>query len=292
MYDIVLIGNYTKDTIINPSGTRKVDGGGFNYGAHVAAMMGLKTAAVTRLAKEDSHVIDSLKKLGIDVFVTFTPDSTIMELFYPTTNVDERILTVTKTAGSFTPDEVDQLNAGSFLINASTRGEVGLDIIQKLKAKNSILAADVQGFVRIFEPDGKLAYDSWNEKNKILPYFDILKTDIVEAEILTGKKDIKTAAKILLDFGPREVLITHRNGLLVAANGRFYETSFQPKKLVGRSGRGDTCVASYVAKRLTSDPAEATAWAAAVTSLKVEAEGPIRRNVDEVEHLVQQLFLQ
>ena len=42
IYDIVIIGNYTKDTIVSSAGTRPVDGGGFNYGAHVAAMMGLK----------------------------------------------------------------------------------------------------------------------------------------------------------------------------------------------------------------------------------------------------------
>ena len=52
-YDMVIFGNYTKDTIITPSGTRYVDGGGFNYGAHAARMLGLDVAAVTRLAKED-----------------------------------------------------------------------------------------------------------------------------------------------------------------------------------------------------------------------------------------------
>ena len=59
-YDIVIIGNYTKDTIVSPTGTRYVDGGGFNYGAHVAAMMGLKTAAVTRLSRGDQRVVDAL----------------------------------------------------------------------------------------------------------------------------------------------------------------------------------------------------------------------------------------
>ena len=59
-YDLVILGNYTKDTIVSPSGTRSVDGGGFNYGAHVAAMMGLKTAAVTRLAREDVRVVEAL----------------------------------------------------------------------------------------------------------------------------------------------------------------------------------------------------------------------------------------
>ena len=33
-YDTVIFGNYTKDTIISATGTRYIDGGGFNYGAH------------------------------------------------------------------------------------------------------------------------------------------------------------------------------------------------------------------------------------------------------------------
>ena len=56
-YDIVIFGNYTKDTIISATGKRFVDGGGFNYGAHAAACSGLKVAAVTRLAKDDDQVI-------------------------------------------------------------------------------------------------------------------------------------------------------------------------------------------------------------------------------------------
>lgn len=47
-FDIVFLGNYTKDTIVSAAGTRIVDGGAFNYGAHVAAVMQLKVAAITR----------------------------------------------------------------------------------------------------------------------------------------------------------------------------------------------------------------------------------------------------
>ena len=59
-YDIAFIGHYTKDTIVSASGTRIVDGGAFNYGANVAARMGLKVAVVTRLTKEDFHVVEKL----------------------------------------------------------------------------------------------------------------------------------------------------------------------------------------------------------------------------------------
>src|SRR5690606_9761435 len=48
-YDVVTIGNYTKDTIISAAGTRYVDGGGYSYAAHAAQLKGLRIAAVTRL---------------------------------------------------------------------------------------------------------------------------------------------------------------------------------------------------------------------------------------------------
>ena len=148
-----------------------------------------------------------------------------------------------------------------------------------------MLAADVQSFIRV-ERDGILAPEAWPEKERVMAHLDVLKTDAVEAELLTGESDIKVAAQMIADMGPGEIVLTHRDGLLVYADGQYYEAGFFPQKLVGRSGRGDTSVASYMAKRLTASPAEATAWAAAVVSLKMEAEGPFRREMSEVEALI------
>ena len=290
-YDIVIIGNYTKDTIISPTGTRYVDGGGFNYGAHVAAMMGLKTAAVTRLSQEDQRVVDALRRLGIAVYPTYTPYSTDMRLYYPTSNVDQRTLSVTHTAGAFTPEQVEDLESRIFLINSSIRGEVDLDVIKALRKKNAILAADVQGFTRIIGADGTLQYDAWPAKRDVLAFIDILKTDAVEAEGLTGKSDIRLAAAEIASWGPKEIVLTHRDGVLVFDGVRFYEAPFRPEKLVGRSGRGDTCIASYVCKRLSGSPQEAAIWAAAATSLKMEAEGPLKRTVADVEDLIGRTYV-
>jgi len=159
-----------------------------------------------------------------------------------------------------------------------------------LKAKDTLLAADVQGFVRVVAPDGTLVYAPWPEKEQVLSHIDIVKTDAVEAEMLTGTADIKAAAEIIASWGPKEVVLTHRDGLLVFAGGQFHQAPFCPRQLVGRSGRGDTCVASYVAKRLTAPPQEACLWAAAVTSLKLEAEGPIKKTVTDVEELIERVY--
>jgi sugar/nucleoside kinase (ribokinase family) len=285
VYDVVYIGNYTKDTIISPAGTKYVDGGGMSYAAHAAARLGLKIAVVTRLAKEDIRVVEKFTQAGIDCYPTYTPTSTLMCLEYPTNNPDIRNLSVSGTAGTITVSEVENLKMKAAVIGSSLRGEVGLDVIQTLKEKKVLLAADMQGFVRVLQ--GKsLVYAPWKEMKTTLAYLDVLKSDAVEAEYLTGQTDIYKAAEIYAGMGPKEIVLTHKDGLLIYADGKYYEMGFYPAQLNGRSGRGDTCVGTYVAMRLSKAPCEAGIWAAAVTSLKMEKLGPFDRSIQDVEDLI------
>jgi sugar/nucleoside kinase (ribokinase family) len=288
-YDIAFLGNYTKDTIVSSSGKRIVDGGAFNYGSHVAARMGLRTAAITRLVMEDFHVVREIEQLGVKVFAHPAPASTCLRLEYPTPDVDNRIIFVLSDAGPFSPAEVRDVQAQAFVVGASFRGEVSLEVIAELDGKDALLAVDVQGFLRVVR-DGKMVPEPWPEKQGVLSRINVLKSDAVEAELLTGATDIRQAALMIADLGPREVMITHRQGVLVYASGEFHEAGFFPGKLIGRSGRGDTCIAAYVSRRLTPPPAEATVWAAAVASLKMEAEGPFRRDIRAVEMLIERKY--
>jgi sugar/nucleoside kinase (ribokinase family) len=285
-----MLGNCTRDTIVSAAGTRSQYGGGVTYGAYVASLMGLKTAVVARLSKRDDQVIRELAQAGIAVFPTYTRHSTRMRLYYPSSNVDERVLSMTHTAGALTADQVRDLESRIFLLNGSVRGEVNAELIQELRNKNTLLAADVQGFVRVKAPDGTLVYDAWPQKQQVLPYIDILKTDAVEARMLTGNADIKDAARVIAGWGPKEIVMTCRDGVMVFAEGEFHWAPFCPRKLAGRSGRGDSCIAAYIAKRLTASPQEATVWAAAVTSLKLETDGPIKARIGDVEELVGRIY--
>lgn len=288
-YDIAFLGHYTKDTIVSAEGTRIVDGGAFNYGSHATIRMGLKVAAITRLAAEDMKVADELKALGVDVFAKATPDSTCLRLDYPTANVDDRILSVTSSAGPFTIVEVKGISSRAFVVGASVRGEVPLSVIEALREKETLIAIDLQGFIRVVH-EGRLVFQEWPEKEKVLKLVDTVKTDAVEAEFLTGQRDMRVAARQIAALGPQEVVLTHRGGVLVYDGIRFYEARFHPEKVTGRSGRGDTCIASYMARRLGAPPQEAMIWAAALTSLKMEAEGPFRREIREVETLIEKRY--
>jgi sugar/nucleoside kinase (ribokinase family) len=284
-YDVACIGNYTKDTIITPSGIRYVDGGGMNYAAHAARKLGCEVVVITRLARKDERVVQKFRDNEIDCLPVYTPSSTLMCLDYPTDDPDIRTLSVAATAGTITPEQVHQLELKSAVINSSLRGEVGLDVILALKAKKATVAADMQGFVRVLRGQ-ELRYEPWDEMTETLSHLDILKSDAVEAEFLTGEKDILKAASIFAAMGPKEIVLTHKDGVLIYAEGTFHDLGFYPANLSGRSGRGDTCIGSYVAMRLTKPPREAGIWAAAVTSLKMETLGPFNRSLDDVHQLI------
>lgn len=288
-HDIVFIGNFTKDWITTPNESRTVDGGGMNYSAHAALKMGLNTAVITRLAQEDRRVVERLERTGATCYPEFTPQSTCIHLDYPTADPDIRTITVTSFAGAFTLAQLAGWEARAGAVNASWRGEMPLEVLKSLREKIPYLAADMQGFARVVE-GGTLSFQPWDEMAETLACLDVVKTDAVEAEYLTGETDIEKAARRFASYGPKEIVLTHRDGLLVYAFGKFYHAPWRARNLSGRSGRGDTCLGSYLSKRLSAEPAEATVWAAALTSLKMEAPRPFDRDLSEVEILIREAY--
>jgi hypothetical protein len=155
-HDVLFLGNYTKDTIATPEATRTVHGGAFYYGANVACRLGLRTAAVTRLSREDFAVVEELTALGVSVRAQVTTSSTVLRLEYPDADPDHRRILVQSTAGSVLPRQVEGLEARLACIGASFRGEVGLEVLRLLAAQGADIALDVQGFVRVVR-EGRLS---------------------------------------------------------------------------------------------------------------------------------------
>lgn len=291
-FDMAFIGHYTKDTIITKAGTRLVDGGAYFYGACASRRMGLATAAVTRLAREDFKSFAPLEALGATVRAIPSEKSTCLTLDYPTDNPDDRILSVASQASPFQAEDIEGIDASVWSVGASIRGEVCLEVVKAIKATGAKVGVDAQGYVRIVK-DGSIAYQGdWPAKSALLGACDVFKADVVEAELLTGHRDLKSAAKVLLKHGDMELVLTHGEGAVIWAEGRFFEAPFTPKSLVGRSGRGDTCLASYLAARfvLGMGPLDATFWAAALTSLKMEAVGPFSGTNDDVRRALKERY--
>lgn len=288
-FEIVFLGHFTRDTIVYPTHSRYAPGGAYLFGANVAARMGKRTAVITRLARRDWGALQEMEQLGVTVLARETPVSSRIKLTYAAESLDHRTLELTSSAGPFTSDQVESVRSRIFaIVPSSARGEVPTPVVEALAARGAIIALDVQGFVRVLHNDS-LSYDDWPGKESILPHVTVVKTDAMEAALITGESDHRRAARRLAELGPREVLLTHHGGVLVYHAGVFHEAPFVPRALLGRTGRGDTCTAAYLCRRLTHPPEDAVVWAAAVTSLKLEEEGPFRREVGEAEALYQEM---
>jgi sugar/nucleoside kinase (ribokinase family) len=115
------------------------------------------------------------------------------------------------------------------------------------------------------------------DKRTVLPQLDLFKVDAKEALLLTGEEDPEPAVRAVHALGPRLVLLTHRGGVCVYDGRSLVQGAFTTWTLEGRTGRGDTCTASFLAgRRRGMSLPEATAFAAAVTSAKMRYRGPYR----------------
>jgi sugar/nucleoside kinase (ribokinase family) len=61
-------------------------------------------------------------------------------------------------------------------------------------------------------------------------------------------------------MGSKEIVLTHKDGVLFYSKGEYHEAGFYPQKPNDRSGRGDTCIGVYMAMRLSMNPREAFFW--------------------------------
>jgi sugar/nucleoside kinase (ribokinase family) len=272
--DVAVIGHFARDKIIVAGQETVASGGSVYYGALALRRLGLRVAVVTRLAQADWPRLDELREAGIRVYAQAADQTSGIENTYLTADMDRRLTRPLGFAGPFRLADLPRLNARIWMVGPLMAGEVDLPFLRALSARGPV-ALDAQGFVRVRDGDN-LVFREWPEKTEGLYCVQYLKVDSAEAEVLTGQTDLLEAARMLAGWGPREIVLTHARGVLVYADDSPYEASFTPRSLAGRTGRGDTCFAAYLAKRLNTPPEEACRFAAQVTSIKMETPGAFR----------------
>jgi sugar/nucleoside kinase (ribokinase family) len=282
--DVMTIGHFAKDRIVIDGQGETTSGGAVYYGGVALRRLGVSVAVVTRLHPADFSRLEELKQAGVQVFSTPAVETSGIENFYNSADMEGRICKPLGFAGPFSSADIPDITARIYAVVPIIAGEVDLDLL-KLLAARGLVALDVQGFVRVREGD-ELVFRQWPEMEEGLSYVNYLKVDRAEAELLTGLTDLVAAARCLADYGPREIVITQSAGVTVLADGQIYQAPFTPRSLAGRTGRGDTCFATYLGRRLTASAEEAVGFAAAVTTHKQEKPGPWQGTLAEVQALM------
>ncbi len=283
-YDITFIGHMCYDEIIPFGGKPHVaPGSAVLCGAMVAPRVGRRVAAVVKMAKKDEHILQPMKDAGVDTFLIPSDETTYSRVFHYSPNVDERKLTLVKSAGFISIDDVPKLDSTCVHLAGISDTEFDMPLMKGLKARGYSLSADMQSFVRHVTPVTKdIEYSDVANKREIGAMMDKLKLDIVEAKILTGTDDLEKAAIIVESWGCPEVMITHAQGVLARVKGTTYYEKFSNSNSSGRTGRGDTTFSAYLSWRLDHDPKESLKFAAALVSIKMETPGPFNGTLQDV----------
>jgi sugar/nucleoside kinase (ribokinase family) len=283
-YDITFVGHMCYDEII-PFGGKPVvaPGSAVLCGAMVAARVGKKVAAVVKMAKKDEKILQPMKDVGVDTYLIPGAETTYSRVLHESANVDERKLTIVKTAGLIAVGDVPKLNSTCVHLAGISDTEFDMPLMKGLKARGHSLSADMQSFVRHVTPvTHDIEFSDVVNKKDIAAMMDKLKLDIVEARILTGTEDLEKAAIIVESWGCPEIMITHSQGVLARAKGKTYYEKFSNSNISGRTGRGDTTFSAYLSWRLDHDPKESLKFAAALVSIKMETPGPFKGTLEDV----------
>jgi len=288
-YDITFVGHMCYDEII-PFGERPViaPGSAVLCGAMVAARVGKRVASVVKMAKQDEHILQPMKDVGVDTYLIPSGETTYSRVLHESENVDERTLTLVKSAGLISISEVPPLETQCAHLAGISDTEFDMALMKGLKSRGYSLSADMQSFVRHVTPSRRVEYRDVANKREIAALMDKLKLDVVEARILTGTDDLEKAAIIVESWGCPETMITHSQGVLARVQGVTYYEKFSNSNVSGRTGRGDTTFAAYLSWRQDQDPRTSLKFAAALVSIKMETPGPFKGTLADVAKRLQE----
>lgn len=282
-HELCCVGHITLDKIVTPRNTVHMPGGTSYYFSHaIRRFTDIDFTLVTALAESEMAVVDELRSLHINVDVMPSKNSVYFENIYGE-NQDNRKQRVLAKADPFSVDFLQHVEAKIFHLGSLLADDFSTEVIRFLAGKGQV-SVDSQGYLREVR-DKKVYAVDWPEKIEALKHIHYLKANEHEMEVLTGHSDVKQAAIQLHQWGVREVLITLGSMGSVIYDGHTFSLipAYRPTEVTDATGCGDTYMTGYLYCRAKDKSIEESGrFAAAMSTLKIEASGPFKGTKEEV----------
>lgn len=284
VYDLVLLGSAGRNQMHRADGSiEPILGGPLFHSALATTWSDRRVAVVTRMAKEDRDLLESLRDASISVFVSPAPQTTRSHIFYASDNVDDRRHVLETSAGPFSMADLPPIESRLIHLVGVNRVEFSLGFMLALRDRGLAFSVDMQALIRRADPrTGDVTYEDYPHKRQVAAMAEKVKLDIVEAGLLTGTTDLEQAAIRFEQWGTPEVMVTSADGALVRHEGRTFFERFSNGNDSGRTGRGDTVFAAYLLRRMDFGAAESLRFAVALASIKMESPGPFSGTLADV----------
>src|ERR1700712_1111594 len=206
IYDICCIGHITADKVVTTKTVMHMAGGTALYFSSALQNMDVNYLLVTSLAERDMDFVRALRDKGIEIKAYPSAHTVVFENIYAD-NQDHRTQNVLAKADPFTIGQLENIDAKIFHLGPLLADDISTELIKYLAGKGKV-SLDAQGYLRKVEDKKVFAVD-WPEKKEALQFVGILKVDEAEMEVLTGYKEVSKGARLLAEWGVKEVVITN-----------------------------------------------------------------------------------
>ena len=239
---LLVVGSVAFDSIETPKGKReKIIGGSANY-ACLAASNFIYSKMVGVVGKDyPEAIIRSMNEKGIDTSGLKIEDGdTFSWGCVYSEDFSERTTTFThlNVFESFTP-ELDKLHSGSkYILLGNIHPELQMKVFKQLENPKLVACDTMNLWINTTLPQLK----------DILEKIDILLINDEEAMMLSGNSNLSKSASIILEMGPKYVIIKKgvHGAIIFGEEFEFHVPAFPVDEVVDPTGAGDTFAGGFM----------------------------------------------
>ena len=242
---IVSVGTVAFDAIETPFGkTDKIVGGACTYISLSAAYFNNSPHLISVVGEDfPKETIDLFKQRGIN-----TEGLQIKEgektffwsgKYHQDMNTRDTLDTQLNVLESFDPIVPNSYQDCDILMLGNLTPSIQMKVIQQIKTRPKLIVLDTMNFwMEIAMEDLK----------KVIKEIDVLTINDEEARLLSGEHSLRKAAKIILQMGPKYLIIKkgEHGALLFGDDNIFYAPALPLEEVFDPTGAGDTFAGGFV----------------------------------------------
>ncbi len=242
---LVVVGTVAFDKISTPFGqSEKIVGGAASY-ISLSASQFYKDIKLVSVIGDDfpKDFLDTMAAQGVDLAglqIKEGEKSFFWEgKYHYDLNTRDTLDTQLNVLADFVPALPDSYRNCDFLMLGNLAPSVQLSVLQQLEKRPKLVVLDTMNFWM----DCAL-----EELKEVISQVDVITINDEEARQLSGQYSLVKAARIILDMGPKAIVIKKgENGaLLIDSENMFFAPAMPLEEVMDPTGAGDTFAGGFI----------------------------------------------
>ncbi len=242
---LITVGTMAFDAIETPfAKVDKIVGGSATYVAYAASNFINDVKQISIVGYDfPEEEMNELKSRGVKVEgVEVVPDKKSFfwsGKYHIDMNSRDTLITDLNVLADFKPVVPDSYQGAEFLMLGNLMPSIQMDVINQLKVRPKLIVMDTMNFWMDIALDDLKA---------VLKKVDVLLVNDGEARQLSGELSLVKAARIIMDMGPRFLIIKkgEHGALLFHENHVFFAPALPLEEVFDPTGAGDTFAGGFI----------------------------------------------